>query len=582
MGQGRPYAHGRNLAFISIELLQQKFFLFQILFLSNDNLEFSNFEGCGVDVMYGGSNPAAVLLEGAVCMFEIDNLTFRYPLSDQSNLQKISLNIRKGDFVLIGGKSGSGKTTLLRHLKKELMPVGKRKGKIFYKGKPIQTLEGRKSAAEIGYLFQDPSSQLVMDTVWHEIAFGLENLGVSYEKMKRTVAEIVNYFNLQEIYDCPPQELSGGQKQMVNLAAITAMHPKVLLLDEPTAQLDSASKSKFLSMLQKLQKEFDMTIIFSSHDLEDVMEMADQCVFMEKGEIAACGTVRESVHHLTKHCGELCQTLPEILRLSQTFQIEPTFCMAEVRDKIEHCQYEIVREKKKPFQPIMKLSHLYVGYDSNMVLKNLSFQLGEGEIFSVVGANGSGKSTLLSCIAGNIKFDGQIECARKIVYLPQDPTVLFMKDCLEEDLMDMAEADPQLLEELLCMSDLEKERKTHPYDLSGGQKQMAALVKLLLVKPEILLLDEPTKGVDRIHSRRFGHFLKNLSQKGMTILMASHDLEFCAEFADRAGMMFDGKIEGIADVEEFFSDNYFYTTASAKITSQQKQRILLPERVRCL
>jgi len=211
-------------------------------------------------------------------MYEINNLTFRYMLSDRNSLKQISLKIKKGKITLIAGLSGSGKTTLLRHLKKELMPKGERSGQILYDGQELEQLENLRSVKEIGYLFQDPSAQMVMDTVWHEIAFGLENLGMPYEQMKRTVAEIVNYFDLQKIYHKNTEELSGGQKQLVNLAAVMAMHPKVLILDEPTAQLDPAARKDFLVMLQKLHKEFGLTIILTSHNLEDVMEMADQCI----------------------------------------------------------------------------------------------------------------------------------------------------------------------------------------------------------------------------------------------------------------------------------------------------------------
>lgn len=199
-------------------------------------------------------------------------------LSDRNSLKQISLKIKKGKITLIAGLSGSGKTTLLRHLKKELMPKGERSGQILYDGQELEQLENLRSVKEIGYLFQDPSAQMVMDTVWHEIAFGLENLGMPYEQMKRTVAEIVNYFDLQKIYHKSTDELSGGQKQMVNLAAVMAMHPKVLILDEPTAQLDPTVRNDFLVMLQKLHKEFGLTIILTSHNLEDVMEMADQCI----------------------------------------------------------------------------------------------------------------------------------------------------------------------------------------------------------------------------------------------------------------------------------------------------------------
>lgn len=516
-------------------------------------------------------------------MYEINNFTFRYMLSDKNSLENVSLKIKKGKITLIAGASGSGKTTLLRHLKKELIPKGKRSGDIFYEDQKVESLENIHSVKEIGYLFQDPAKQMVMDTVWHEIAFGLENIGMPYEQMKRTVAEIVNYFDLQKIYHENTDNLSGGQKQLVNLAAIMAMHPKVLILDEPTAQLDPTARKDFLVMLEKLHKEFGLTIIITSHNLEDVMEMSDQCVILDHGKIMESGTPEEVAANLQRKAHPFEQSLPQILRLEEKFQIEPTFSMEEVRNKIRKKKYQLIKRNELHTDKVLEIMHLYAGYEKKKdVLSNLSIQIMQGEIFAVVGANGSGKSTLLSCIASQVKYDGKIKCKKKIAYMPQDPTLLFVKDELLEDLMEMGNDKIEKIQKLLEMAGLEKEQKTHPYDLSGGQQQMAALIKVLLSDPEVLLLDEPTKGMDREHSRKFGNLLKKLSKQGMTIFFVSHDLEFCAEYASRIGMMFDGKIEGIDLPEQFFSQNYFYTTTCAKITRDFKDVIILPQEVEVL
>lgn len=513
-------------------------------------------------------------------MYEINNLTFRYMLSDRNSLKQVSLKIKKGKITLIAGPSGSGKTTLLRHLKKELMPKGERTGKILYDGQEIEQLEDLQSVKEVGYLFQNPFAQMVMDTVWHEIAFGLENLGMPYEQMKRTVAEIVNYFDLQKIYHEDTDQLSGGQKQLVNLAAVMAMHPKVLILDEPTAQLDPAARKDFLVMLQKLHKEFGLTIIVTSHNLEDVMEMADECIVLDDGEVIEQGKSEEVARNLQKKHHPLEQSLPQILRLEEKFQIEPTFLMEEARKQIRKKEYQLVKRQRSEGKTVLSISHLYAGYVKGKdVLSNLSVEVKEGEIFAVVGANGSGKSTLLSCMAKQMKFDGKLKCKKKIVYMPQDPTLLFVKDELYEDLCEMGKDKEERIDELLNMAGLLKEKQSHPYDLSGGQQQMAALIKVLLADPEILLLDEPTKGMDREHSRRFGELLRKLTDQGKTIFIVSHDLEFCAEYADRVGMMFDGKIEGIDEPSQFFAQNYFYTTECAKITRDFEKVIILPQEV---
>ena len=513
-------------------------------------------------------------------MYEIKNLTFRYMLSDKNSLENVSVVIPQGKITLIAGSSGSGKTTLLRHFKKELMPKGERSGEIYYEKQKLIDLEDIRSVKEIGYLFQDPSKQMVMDTVWHEIAFGLENIAMSYEQMKRTVAEIVNYFDLQKIYHENTDNLSGGQKQLVNLAAIMAMHPKVLILDEPTAQLDPTARKDFLVMLEKLHKEFGLTIVITSHNLEDVMEMADQCVILDHGTILDQGTPEKVAKNLQNIRHPFEQSLPQILRLEDKFLIEPTFSMQKVREEIRKKEYKLIKRDAISNKNILEMSHLYARYEKKKdVLSNLSLKVEQGEIFAVVGANGSGKSTLLSCIAGQIKYDGKIRCNKKITYMPQDPTLLFVKDQLMEDLLEMGKEKEEKINKLLVMAGLDGEKNTHPYDLSGGQQQMAALIKVLLSDPEVLLLDEPTKGMDREHSRKFGSVLRKLGKQGITILLVTHDLEFCAEYSDRVGMMFDGKIEGIDVPEHFFAQNYFYTTTCAKITRDFRNVIILPQEV---
>lgn len=347
-------------------------------------------------------------------MYEINNLTFRYMLSDRNSLEQVSLKIKKGKITLIAGPSGSGKTTLLRHLKKELLPKGKRSGKVLYDGQEIEQLKDLQSVKEVGYLFQNPSAQMVMDTVWHEIAFGLENLGMPYEQMKRTVAEIVNYFDLQKIYHEDTDKLSGGQKQLVNLAAVMAMHPKVLILDEPTAQLDPAARKDFLVMLQKLHKEFGLTIILTSHNLEDVMEMSDECVILDDGKVIEQGNPKEVARHLQKIHHPLEQSLPQILRLEEKFQIELTFSMEEAREQIRKKEYQLIKKTHFERKTVLAISHLYAGYEKGKdVLSNLSVEVKEGEIFAAVGANGSGKSTLLSCMVKQMKFDGKLKCKKK-------------------------------------------------------------------------------------------------------------------------------------------------------------------------
>lgn len=517
-------------------------------------------------------------------MYQIKHLSFQYAMAEKEALRDISMEIGEGTLTLLTGPSGSGKSTLLRHLKKELMPAGRRSGSIWYKGTDLKQLEPERSAAEIGYLFQNPSHQMVMDTVWHEIAFGLENLGTPYGQMKRTVAEIVNYCNLQRIYDRPVCDLSGGEKQLVNLAALAAMHPKVLLLDEPAAWLDPAGKKSFLAMVEMLQKEFQMTIVMASHDLEDIMEKADQCIFLKDGQILAEGTPVHAAEKLWEQGKDMEAFLPQTIRLSKRIKGTPDFSMASLRRTMQKVPYEIIyrKECKVSGDLVLKVRGMYAGCQEREILKNFSMDLRQGEFLAVLGANGSGKTTLLKCISGQMKRSGKVRMKGRCAVLPQEAELLFAKDRLGDDLKENMREEPRQLEEYIDLFGLREQLGRHPYDLSGGQQQMAALIKVLMADPDILMLDEPTKGMDRFHKMKLGRILKILCSRGKSILCVTHDMEFAAAFADRAGMMFDGKLEGTESPRDFFTGNYFYTTTAAKITRDMPKPAVLPEEVRCL
>ena len=333
-------------------------------------------------------------------------------------------------------------------------------------------------------------------------------------------------------------------------------------------------------MLQKLHKEFGLTIILTSHNLEDVMEMSDECVILDDGKVIEQGNPKEVARHLQKITASIGTVSATDSSAGREISDRTDLSMEEAREQIRKKEYQLIKKTHFERKTVLSISHLYAGYEKGKdVLSNLSVEVKEGEIFAAVGANGSGKSTLLSCMVKQMKFDGKLKCKKKIVYMPQDPTLLFVKDQLFEDLLEMGKEKEVKIDKLLEMADLMREKKSHPYDLSGGQQQMAALIKVLLADPEILLLDEPTKGMDREHSRKFGELLRKLTDQGKTIFIVSHDLEFCAEYADRVGMMFDGKIEGIDEPSKFFAQNYFYTTECAKITRDFEKVIILPQEV---
>ncbi len=512
-------------------------------------------------------------------MIKIHDLSFRYPLSGKKALEQIQLHIKPGTLTLLTGPSGCGKTTLLRHMKRELLPAGHRQGNVTYQDTRIQDLDPYTSVSEIGFLMQDPSAQILMDTVWHELAFGMENLGKSLSYMKRTVAEVVNYFNLHPVYDKNPQELSGGEQQIVNLASIMTLRPKVLLLDEPTAMLDPVARHNFIHLLLRLKEEYAMTIVMVAHNLEDIFDAADSILYMEAGKIQYEGSPLDYANYIVTEKAPYQLMLPEKLRVMAALHKKLTTDGTKIRSAIRESRYHVLNQETHGGSTVLRIGHLYCSYGSHEVLKNLNLDVKSEEVLTICGANGSGKSTFLKCLMKERPCSGKIRTKKGMRYLPQDPTLLFVKDTLAEDLSETGEDQPEYMNQLIDAFDLGEYLDTHPYDLSGGLRQMAALAKVLLTRPEILLLDEPTKGMDRLHVKCFASMLRRLAKEGLTVLCVTHDLEFAAMVSDRIGMMFDGRLEGLDHPDTFLLDNYFYTTCCAKLTSGLEHPATLPERM---
>lgn len=494
-------------------------------------------------------------------MYKIENLTFQYYNDSSLILNTINLEIKTGEFLVICGKSGCGKTTLLKHLKKSLLPNGHRQGTICYKGKTIELLENMET--KIGYVFQNPSDQIVMDQVWHEIAFGLENQGMELSLMKRRVAEIVNYFNLQDILYQPTQTLSGGQKQMVNLAAIMAMNPEVILLDEPTAQLDPIHAISFVKMLKQLHDDFGITVVLVEHQLEHVLEYASRLLVMNHGIIQRLGPCFEVVQKILDD-QIVTAMLPDYMKLYYQTRIIPK-SIKEAREVVK--QLRSIQVK-----PILSLEEHSLVIIKNIsfayqqeVLKHLDLTIYQHDFLMLVGANGCGKTTLLKCLAGICNYHGKITFNKKnmkLGYVPQDPTTLFTQDTVEKELLSVCTNKIEI-DFILEQMQLLTKRNSHPYDLSGGQRQLLAIAKILLLKPEILLLDEPTKGIDAMVKDTLGSILSLLSQT-ISIVCVSHDLEFAARYSKRSAMLFNGQIVAHSDTHNFFKGNLFYTTVMHK------------------
>ena len=541
-------------------------------------------------------------------LLQIKDLSFRYPNAEQQALNSISLFVERSSFVTIFGKSGCGKTTLLRLLKREIAPHGEMTGEIIYRGADIDNVCERERAFEIGFVGQNPDEQIVTDKVWHELAFGLENLGEDKAVIRRRVGEMASYFGIQNWYHKRTDELSGGQKQLLNLAAVLVMRPKILLLDEPTAQLDPIAAAEFISTLKKLNDEMGITIIMAEHRLEDVFPISDKVICMDGGKVYAEGTPEDVCKSLKGT--DIFAGLPSAVRIWSGLDIDCE-CPITVRqgrdfllNNFSHKKGQAADTKSSKLgDVILEAKNIWFRYEKELpdVLSGFELSLHEGEIYSILGGNGAGKTTAINVLSaidkayrGSVRVYGKkvSEFKRGALYrkiiamLPQDPQNVFLKNTVREDLEDMlkvmdipkAEHDELInrqAKELGIMGLLER----HPYDLSGGEQQKCAIAKLLLTEPKILMLDEPTKGLDAYSKEQLGELMVKLKNAGKSVLMVTHDVEFAARYSDRCGLLFDGEIISEESPSEFFSDNSFYTTAASRISRDILKNAVLCEQV---
>lgn len=525
--------------------------------------------------------------------FQITNLTFSYPTTkNKHSLENINLSVEKGEYVVLCGASGSGKTTLLRHLKPVLAPHGKTTGEILFNGTPIAQLSQRDQSAKIGYVMQNPDDQIVTDKVWHELAFGLESLGTAQKTMRARVAEMACYFGIQDWFHRDVANLSGGQKQLLNLASIMAMQPEVLILDEPTSQLDPIAASDFLNTVRKINIELGTTVIITEHRLEDIFPYADRAVVMEGGKIIANDTPRNIGKRLHEQSNKMFAAMPAPVRVFYGGHGQGE-CPLTVRDgrnwlskvftePLEEGFFQCKEPDEEVENPALELKELWFRYEKNSpdILRGVSAQVPKGCLFAIVGGNGAGKSTTLKAISGICKpYRGKVKIFGKpiekyksvdlfqncLAMLPQDPKSLFVKKSVREELGEMTKDQTQI-QRTAEICDIVHLMDSHPYDLSGGEQQRAALAKVLLTNPKLLLLDEPTKGIDSFFKEKLAAILRELQQQGITIVMVSHDVEFCAKYADLVSMFFDGQVLTTDTPRRFFGSNSFYTTAANRMS----------------
>jgi energy-coupling factor transport system ATP-binding protein len=556
----------------------------------------------------------------AINQLEVKQFSFRYPDEPHLTLSGIDLAVKEGEFVVMCGPSGSGKTTLLRQFKRELAPAGVRSGEIRYYGRPLNEYPLSELSPQIGMVMQDPDSQIVMDDALRELVFGMENIGLRTEVMRRRAAEIVPIFGMDSWLHRRTSELSGGQKQLLNLAAVLTLQPRLLLLDEPTAQLDPVAAREFLQLLHTLNRELGLTVILSEHRLDEVVTMCDRMLVLDQGEIVFSGEPRTAMRELFRAQGSglkhFVPAIPRLALLGETGGAQSPdrpaagaaappipLTVREGRAWAAERRWTAPKDKVQlgaDPEILLKCRDIWFQYGRSepMVLKHCSLEVERGGFLALLGGNGSGKSTLLKIIAGIHRPQrGKVKWAepsgkrgeqagreRVIGYAPQEPSAFFLHDSVEKELYHAAvrhsarDVDGRILSMAGRFGLLDR-LKRHPYDLSGGERQKTMLACILLSEPDVLLLDEPTKGLDPAAKADLGALLADLHRAGRTVVTATHDLEFAAAYAERCALLFDGAITSEGEPRGFFSRNLYYTTPVNRVMRTWLPKAVLPEDV---
>ena len=512
-------------------------------------------------------------------LFTFQNLNFTYPRAREAALRDISFSVEEGEFILLAGPSGCGKSTLLRHMKSCLAPKGEISGSILFAGEALGEIPAKEQAGKIGFVLQNPENQVVTDKVWHELAFSLESMCLPQSEIRRRVAEIAAFFGIEHWFYKDVSELSGGQKQLLSLASVMALQPKVVILDEPTAQLDPIAATEFLSLLGRIHRELGTTVILSEHHPEEAFPYAGRILVMEDGRIVADGLPKEVALTLKSQKSPLFYAMPAAMQIWAGVETRLS-CPVSVTQGREFLENRALEQPLSPLperdipeagETVLEGSGLWFRYEKAGadIVRNMDIRLGRGELLALLGGNGAGKTTTLRLLSGLEKpYRGKVSVHGKIGLLPQNPQALFLKDTLREDFRQVCPETEPRFAQVISLCGLVSILDRHPYDISGGEQQRAALAKVLLTQPEILLLDEPTKGFDASFQKTFGAILRKLCAQGVSVLMVSHDVPFCAEFAHRCALCFDGCIVAQGAPREFFSGSTFYTTPANRIARQ--------------
>ena len=517
-------------------------------------------------------------------------MTFTYAGAETPALSGITLSVETGEMITLCGRSGSGKSTLLRNLKPALAPYGRLGGTLEFCGKPLAELSAEEQASRIGYVMQNPDNQVVTDKVWHELAFGLESLGTDTETIRLRVAEMAGYFGIQNWFHKDVSELSGGQKQLLNLASVMVMQPDVLILDEPTSQLDPIAAGEFLETVRKINRELGTTVIMTEHRLGTLLPISDRVAVLECGRMivddipANAGAVLAAEGHsmfmampapLQAYARLYDQGIGRALECPLTVR-EGRRWLTDLLAEKSIVETALPESKATDGETAVEMKGVWFRYgrDDDDVIRDMSFSIHKGELFCMVGGNGVGKTTALNIIGGLAKpYRGRVRVFGSTGMVPQNPQSVFVERTLGRDLAEMLDESrlprtekEERVAKAAAALELGALLDMHPYDLSGGEQQRAALAKVLLLEPEILIMDEPTKGLDPALKEKLAGILRSLCSRGVTVIMASHDIEFCCRYADRCAMIFDGKVTACETPRRFFAGNSFYTTAANRMS----------------
>jgi len=541
---------------------------------------------------------------GSLPLFEIQDLTYYYPDKEDPALKKVNLKIEEGEFILVTGGSGSGKSSLARSLA-GLIPDfygGKIGGKVLYRGLDIRDMDRRKIAGNIGIVFQDPEKQLVMNSVEAEIVFGLENIGLDYKEMVRRLAEMIGFLNLSEIKDKFTGTISGGQKQKVVIASVLAMRPDVLILDEPTSQLDPANADEILKLVRSLNEE-GITVILIEQRLERCFSYADRVIVFDRGELQKSGTPKEIA------CWGLDNNINNIPPVAKFF----TMCKAPLipldikegrfflKNHLTGRTFSFVRQADKKLEKqicsgqdeVFELKDLWFSYpDGKAALQDINFTAKKGEIVAILGENAAGKTTLLKILSGLIKpgrgsvkvlgndpnkFKAK-DIAEAIGYLPQNTDEYFFYETVEEEIglskNNPRAKDDKLVEYAIGELRIKEYFQYNPRELSAGERVRVALASVLAGRPALLLLDEPTRGIDCNFKNDLGRLLLSYSESGTAVIIVTNDIEFAAEYAQRVILMFDGRIAGDGTKHEILDGSIFFSPQMNRLFRGYKKNIL--------